>query len=233
MLSTSHCGCQDEQARLTVNTLTRDLSSPTYMRTRWWLHNSPGKQTPCTQHATTLTGICGSFVPLKNESCHDGKTECCRYDSIRCHKWRQKQCRDDYWFLMTLHYKGIKSTSEQTSLMMTSSNENIFRVTGPLWGESTGHRWIPLTETNDAELWCFLWSAPQRMIEQTMETPVIWDAIVLIMTSLQCDICQELYIWTRRIFLKTVALCLICQTVLICKKMSRCNVLVLNTYWQN
>ena len=26
--------------------------------------------------------------------------------------------------------------------MMTSSKRNIFRVTGPLWGESTGHRWI-------------------------------------------------------------------------------------------
>ena len=26
---------------------------------------------------------------------------------------------------------------------MTSSNINFFRVTGPLWGESTGHRWIP------------------------------------------------------------------------------------------
>ena len=26
--------------------------------------------------------------------------------------------------------------------MMTSSNGNIFRVTGPLWGESTGPRWI-------------------------------------------------------------------------------------------
>ena len=29
---------------------------------------------------------------------------------------------------------------------MTSSNENIFRVTGLLWGEFTGHRWIPLTK---------------------------------------------------------------------------------------
>ena len=29
---------------------------------------------------------------------------------------------------------------------MTSSNENIFRVTGPLCGEFTGHRWIPLTK---------------------------------------------------------------------------------------
>ena len=30
--------------------------------------------------------------------------------------------------------------------MMTSSNENIFRVTGPLCGECTGHRWIPRTK---------------------------------------------------------------------------------------
>ena len=44
--------------------------------------------------------------------------------------------------------------------MMTSSNENIFRVTGPLYGEFTGHRWIPLTKASDAELWCFLSSAP-------------------------------------------------------------------------
>ena len=44
--------------------------------------------------------------------------------------------------------------------MMTSSNGNIFRVTGPLCGEFTGHRWIPLTNVSDAELWCFLWSAP-------------------------------------------------------------------------
>ena len=36
--------------------------------------------------------------------------------------------------------------------MMTSSNVNIFRVTGPLWGESTGHRCIPLTKARDADL---------------------------------------------------------------------------------
>ena len=40
--------------------------------------------------------------------------------------------------------------------MMTSSNASIFRVTGPLCGEFTGHRWIPLTKASDAELWCFL-----------------------------------------------------------------------------
>ena len=35
--------------------------------------------------------------------------------------------------------------------MLTSSNGNIFRVTGPLGGEFTSHRWIPLTEASDAE----------------------------------------------------------------------------------
>ena len=34
------------------------------------------------------------------------------------------------------------------SIMMTSSNGNIFRV--------TGHRWIPHTKASDVELWCFL-----------------------------------------------------------------------------
>ena len=33
---------------------------------------------------------------------------------------------------------------------MTSSNANIFCVTGSLCGEFIGHRWIP-------RLWCFLW----------------------------------------------------------------------------
>ena len=40
--------------------------------------------------------------------------------------------------------------------MMTSSNGNIFRVTGHLCGEFTGPRWIPHTKASDAELWCLL-----------------------------------------------------------------------------
>ena len=39
------------------------------------------------------------------------------------------------------------------------------------------HRWIRLTKTSDAELWCFLWSAPKQMVEQTIGTLVIWDAL--------------------------------------------------------
>ena len=55
-------------------------------------------------------------------------------------------------------FHNLRSVTEMhhgwDEYMMTSSNGNIFRVTGPLWGESTGHWWIPLTKANDAELWC-------------------------------------------------------------------------------
>ena len=51
-----------------------------------------------------------------------------------------------------------------------------------LLGEFIGHRWIPLTKVSDAELWCFLWPAPEQTVEQTMETLVNWDVIALIMT---------------------------------------------------
>ena len=76
------------------------------------------------------------------------------------------------------------TASKIKHLIMASSNGSIFRVTGPLCGEFTGHRWIPLPKASDAELWCFLWSTPKQRAALTLETPVIWDAIALIMTAL-------------------------------------------------
>ena len=63
-----------------------------------------------------------------------------------------------------LHFPGILLAPLGLALrndMMTSSNGNIFHVTGPLYGEFTGDRWIPPTKASEAELWCFLWSAPE------------------------------------------------------------------------
>ena len=55
---------------------------------------------------------------------------------------------------------------------MTSSNRNIFLPTGPLCGESNGHRWIPITKASDAELWCFFRSTPEgRLSKQSLG----WD----------------------------------------------------------
>ena len=63
---------------------------------------------------------------------------------------------------------------------MTSSNGNIFRVTGPLWGEYTGHWWIPLTKASDAKF--------DVSFDLRLNKRLIWDAIALIMTSLQCGV---------------------------------------------
>ena len=54
-----------------------------------------------------------------------------------------------------------RNQAKNTKSMMTSSNGNIFRVTGHLCGEFTGPRWIPREKASGAELWCFLWSASE------------------------------------------------------------------------
>ena len=58
-----------------------------------------------------------------------------------------------------------KKCGKKSHAKMTSWNGNIFRVTGLLCGEFTGHRCIPLTKGSDAKLWYFLWSAPEQTIE--------------------------------------------------------------------
>ena len=84
---------------------------------------------------------------------------------------------------------SVLSCHATSTHMMTSWNGNIFCITGSLWGESwTGDQWIPLAKACDG--WRFLWSSPEQTAEQTIKTPVIWEAIALIMTSLS---------WFRRI----------------------------------
>ena len=87
-------------------------------------------------------------------------------------------------FTSTMHsfyYDNVKLSNWQRrklpellcmAAMMTSSNGNIFRVTGHLCREFTGLRWIPRTKASDAELWCFLWSAPGW----TVEWCFLWSA---------------------------------------------------------
>ena len=72
-----------------------------------------------------------------------------------------------------------------------------FCVTGPLYGNP------PVT--GGAELWYILWSAPEQTPEQTVETPVIWDAIAPVMMHciglqlFQADISENIiapYYWS-------------------------------------
>ena len=48
----------------------------------------------------------------------------------------------------------------------------------PVTGEFFSQR------ASDAEISCFLLSAPEQTVKETMETPVIWNEIALIMMSL-------------------------------------------------
>ena len=54
------------------------------------------------------------------------------------------------------------------------------------------HRWpvnSPHKKGSDVELWCFLWSVPEQTVAWTILTPVIRDAIALIITSVWCPLC--------------------------------------------
>ena len=89
---------------------------------------------------------------------------------------RAKQIKD-------CHNGEIKYNDDgEDAQMMTSSNGFFPRFQWLL----ALCEWNPLTKASDAELWWFLWSAPEQTIEQTIETPVIRYVIALIMTSLLC-----------------------------------------------
>ena len=45
---------------------------------------------------------------------------------------------------------------------------NSFRITGPLWGESTSHWWIPPQRASNTVFWCFVCYHPNR------QQAVIW-----------------------------------------------------------
>ena len=82
------------------------------------------------------------------------------------HYWKYTvMCTNIHVSIMWMYLADIQLVvsywHRMTSYMTTSSNGNIFRVTGLLCGEFTGPRWIPHTKASDAELWCFLWSASE------------------------------------------------------------------------
>ena len=69
--------------------------------------------------------------------------------------------REKYYYEVCISWRPNSGHVPWGFFMMTSSNRNIFRVTGPLCGEFTGHRWIPRTTASDAELWWFFLSTPE------------------------------------------------------------------------
>ena len=99
--------------------------------------------------------------------------------------WKQRLMRSGIHYSEQIIVGVQKKNSTGGGIyIMTSSNGNILRVTGPLWGESTGDWWISLTKASDVGHWYFLWSVPEPTVEQTIETSMIWDDIALIMASM-------------------------------------------------
>ena len=65
---------------------------------------------------------------------------CCFQLSIAENKYVNKIC-GLYIFFTFLYIRAVAYITWWRHAM-----ENAFRVTGPLWGLSTGHRWIPRTK---------------------------------------------------------------------------------------
>ena len=64
-----------------------------------------------------------------------------------------RECRLAAWFVkIVCKWQPFCLGSTCHFLMMTSSNGNIFCVTGHLCGEFTGLRWIPRTKASEADL---------------------------------------------------------------------------------
>ena len=116
----------------------------------------------------SMTKLCGSPN-------YPGFLFCCVWVCIVCHS-----IDNQLWFLNIRNFVtfwivnyssytwkplGKLKMIRSSYIMMTSSNGNIFRVTAHLCGQFTGHRWIPHTNASDAELCCFLWSAPEWTME--------------------------------------------------------------------
>ena len=116
--------------------------APAYLQTNWWwrrnLYTGPAPQ-GLLQHFPCCSFVIYSIVYLR---------------AILA------LCTDIIQGQFDSHFDACTWFTIKMIHMMMSSNGSIFRVTGPLCGELTGHRWIPLTKGSDVELWCFLSSAP-------------------------------------------------------------------------
>ena len=87
---------------------------------------------------------------------------------LRAYLEQVRFIRIGYFILTIIHawwFSPMRTLS--TVHMMTTSNWDIFRVTGCLWGALTGDQWIPLTKASDVELWYFYIRLNKRLSKQS------------------------------------------------------------------
>ena len=86
------------------------------------------------------------------------------------------------------------------NFMMASSTGKIFRVTGHLCREFTGHRWIPCTKASDVELWYLLWSLCMKPISFQSKASVVCSVTAAVFI----DFClKKLNVFSQHIGKKT------------------------------
>ena len=73
---------------------------------------------------------------------------------------------------------------------MTSSNGNIFRVTGP--------RWIPRTKASDAELWCFFYLRLNKRLSKQWSRRYLahYDVTVMVCFQILALVVHIFYSWS-------------------------------------
>ena len=69
-------------------------------------------------------------------------------------------------FPAIIHYKMAWCHLISLHYIVTSSNWNVFSVAGPLWGESTGHRWSPLSKAGDVQFDVFFDIHPNKRLNK-------------------------------------------------------------------
>ena len=80
--------------------------------------------------------------------------------------------------------------------MTMSWYRNAFRITGPVWGESIGHRWVPITKANNGKLSVFFVVCLNKFLKKMVETRVIRAAT----TFKRCQYNEMLNIYGLSIF---------------------------------
>ena len=111
---------------------------------------------------------------------------CCYFSQLMC--WYNKYVNQNpvLVFFQRCCDHGRWSGVRYAHCIMMSWPGNIFHVTGSLWLWTCG---FTSQSTSNMELWCFLWCTPEQIVE-TVEQPVIWNAMMPMWCHCNDELCQ-------------------------------------------
>ena len=88
---------------------------------------------------------------------------------------RVKSCRGKIWISVTFYSMGISNLTKKPPIIMT------WKCCPHHWlfGRGIRQSLVISPDEGPVKLWCFLGYQPEQGAEQTVELPMIWDAIML------------------------------------------------------